>query len=36
VAVDITLKNPEGEVVTAYIENNAEAVTPIWLHWKQP
>jgi hypothetical protein len=36
VAVDITLKNPEGEVVTAYIENNAEAVTPIWIQWKQP
>jgi hypothetical protein len=34
VAVDLTLKVPAGQVITAYIENNYN-YTP-WIQWKEP
>jgi hypothetical protein len=37
VALNITLKHSEGEVVTAFVENNAEVGgSTTWIQWKQP
>ncbi|HEU4536050.1 MAG TPA: hypothetical protein VFS00_18125 [Polyangiaceae bacterium] len=36
VAVDITLNDPPGQIITALAEGNYDSVVPTWVQWKEP